>query len=242
MLKGMSKIHFVGIGGTGMSGIAKVLHALGKTVSGSDLQVSDVTHRLEELGIKVFFGHAAENIAGADLVVVSSAIPATNPEVMAARDAGVRVWQRAEMLAAIMRRQRGIAIAGAHGKTTTTSMIALVLEKSGLDPTVVIGGELNDIGGNAKLGHGEYLVAEADESDGSFLKLGPEIVVVTNVENDHLDYYGDVEHIVAAFHTFLHNIPLNGLAVVCADDQNIRRLLPTLDKPYLTFGLKEKAS
>jgi len=237
MLEEMHHVHFVGIGGTGMSGIAKVMRELGYVVSGSDLNSTEVTRRLMDMGVRIHEGHSAENIAGADTVVVSSAVQASNAEVRAAQAAGVRLLHRAEMLAAIMRLQRGIAVAGSHGKTTTTSMISLLLEKNGRDPTVVVGGELNDIGGNAKLGKGEYLVAEADESDGSFLKLGPQIVVVTNIENDHLDYYGSVENIVGAFEQFISHIPEHGMAVLCRDDASVRRIIDTLRKPYCTYGL-----
>ncbi|MGI5838426.1 MAG: UDP-N-acetylmuramate--L-alanine ligase [bacterium] len=241
MLEGMRHVHFVGIGGTGMSGIAKVMHELGYVVSGSDLNSTDVTRRLQDMGIRIFAGHQAENITGADTVVVSSAVQMANAEVQAANAAGIRLLHRAEMLAAIMTRQRGIAVAGSHGKTTTTSMISLLLEKNGLDPTVIIGGELNDIGGNAKLGKGEFLVAEADESDGSFLILAPQIVVVTNIENDHLDHYGSVEKIVEAFEQFITGIPADGTAILCLDDPNVRRIAGTLARTYFTYGLEVPA-
>lgn len=237
-------IHFIGIGGSGMSGIAKVLAELGYRISGSDLQVSDVTRRLEALGATIYKGHEGDNLdAKVDFVVVSSAIPRTNAEVMKAQTLGIPVIQRAEMLGQLMKEQKGIAVAGAHGKTTTTSMISLVFEKNGLDPTVVVGGELNDIGGNAKLGSGEYLVAEADESDGSFLKLQPEITVVTNIEDDHLDYYGTRENIENAFIEFIKATPAQGFSVLCLEDPVIRRLFPDLrdGNKIFTYGFTKEA-
>ncbi|MGI6604576.1 MAG: UDP-N-acetylmuramate--L-alanine ligase [bacterium] len=235
------RIHFIGIGGAGMSAIAKVLLEAGNIVTGSDLKRSDITDRLADMGATIHIGHAASNLQGPDAVVVSSAIPAGNVELEAARKAGIRVIQRGEMLAELMHDKKGIAIAGAHGKTTTTSMISLVLERAGIDPTVLIGGELNDIGGNAKLGRGEYLVAEADESDGSFLKLRPYIGVITNVEDDHLDYYGSLDAIFAAFLTFVEQINSAGLAILCADSPHVRRIAETCSKRYVTYGLKNPA-
>jgi len=237
-------IHFIGIGGSGMSGIARVLVELGYRISGSDLQASDVTRRLEALGATIYKGHEGDNLdAGVDFVVVSSAIPRNNAEVMKAQALGIPVIQRAEMLGQLMKKQKGIAIAGAHGKTTTTSMVSLVFEKNGLDPTVVVGGELNDIGGNAKLGNGEYLVAEADESDGSFLKLQPEITVVTNIEDDHLDYYGTRENIENAFVEFIMATPTYGFSVLCLEDPVLRRLFPSLKgkKKIFTYGFTNEA-
>ena len=230
-------VHFIGIGGSGMSGIAGIMQGLGYRVTGSDLKISAVTERLESLGVTCYAGHAEENLGSADLVVASTAIPPTNVELVAARERGLPVIHRGEMLARLMRRQKGIAIAGAHGKTTTTSMAALVLEKNNLDPTIIIGGELSDIGGNAKLGWGEYLVAEADESDGSFLKLDPFIEIITNIEDDHLDYYKSVENIVDAFRRFLAKVPEDGLAILCLDDPRLRELLTEYDRPCLTYGL-----
>lgn len=223
------RIHFVGIGGAGMSGIARILLELGYPVSGSDLCTSEITKRLESLGATIYLGHHADHVqSNLAAVVISSAIPFDNPEVMKAKEIGIPVLQRAEMLSRLMKRQWGIAIAGAHGKTTTSSMISLLFEKNGYDPTIVLGGELNDIGGNAKLGQGKYFVAEADESDGSFLKLFPQIAVVTNIEDDHLDHYGTKEKISEAFYQFILQTSANGFAVLCADDPGVRQLLPKL--------------
>ncbi len=232
------RIHFIGIGGAGMSGLAKIMVELGHEVSGSDINKTKVTNRLEEMGVLCSIGHDAGNVKGAGLVIVSTAIKKDNPELNKAIETGIPVMHRGELLALLMNRQMGIAVAGAHGKTTTTSMIASVMEKAGYDPTIVIGGELKDIGGNAKLGHGRYLVAEADESDGSFLKLSPKIAVVTNVENDHLDYYGSVEKIKEAFIAFLSKVPQDGLAVVCMDDPGNRRILEQYGGPLITYGIK----
>lgn len=220
-----------------MNGIAAILLGLGYRVTGSDLKPSAVTERLDALGASCYIGHAAENLAGADLVVASTAIPSTNVELVEAKKRGLPLAHRSEMLAWLMSRQKGIAIAGAHGKTTTTSMAALVFEKNGLDPTIVIGGELTYIGGNAKLGRGEYMVAEADESDGSFLTLDPFIEVITNIEDDHLDYYKNVENVVAAFRKFLSKVPGDGLAVLCLDDPRIRELLAECSGHYLTYAI-----
>ncbi len=230
-------VHFIGIGGSGMSAIARIMLELGYHVTGSDLKTSAASERLEALGAKCYLGHAAENLEGADLVVASTAIPPTNVELLKAREKGLRIMHRGEMLAWLMRRQKGIAIAGAHGKTTTTSMIALILEKNKLDPTILIGGDLTEIGGNAKLGEGDYLVAEADESDGSFLKLDPFIEVVTNIEDDHLDYYKSFDNIVAAFRDFMAKVPDAGVAVVCYDNPVIRELLKDYKRPCLTYAV-----
>ncbi len=231
--------HFIGIGGAGMSGLAKILLELGCKVSGSDLHKSKITERLTHQGALVYEGHHPAHLhPGVDQVVVSSAIPPDNPELVLAMERGIPVLQRAELLAQLMRRQRSVAVAGAHGKTTTTSMISLVLEKNGVDPTVVVGGELNDIGGNAKLGRGEFLVAEADESDGSFLKLHPHIAVVTNIENDHLDHYGSQEKIVTAFAEFLQLVPPVGHAILCYDDPELRKMAATCKCNVITYGLK----
>jgi len=235
-------LHFIGIGGSGMSGIAEVLLNLGYSVSGSDLSDSATVKRLKSLGATVVTGHAAGNIAGADVVVTSSAVKADNPEVVAAKAAQVPVVPRAMMLAELMRFKQGIAIAGTHGKTTTTSLISHVLAEAGLDPTVVIGGRLNSIGTNAKLGTGEYLVAEADESDASFLYLQPIMAVVTNIDQDHMDTYDhDFAKLKSAFVEFLEHLPFYGLAVVCADDPNIREILPRLSKPVRTYGFDQGA-
>ena len=241
MLEDLNKIHFIGIGGAGMSAIATVLLEMGYHVSGSDLHKSDVTAKLEHLGARVFIGHHGDNLQDAEAIVVSTAIHADNPELTAAREKGLKVFHRADIVAAIMKERSGIAVAGAHGKTTTTSMVALLLEKAGLDPTIIIGGELKDIGGNAKLGSGKYLVAEADESDGSFLKLSPEIAVVTNIENDHMDYYKTMDNILKAFKDFLFKLPENGLAVLCFDNQNIRHMVGSIDRPYVTYALEHEA-
>ncbi|MFY8062164.1 MAG: UDP-N-acetylmuramate--L-alanine ligase, partial [Usitatibacteraceae bacterium] len=235
-------LHFVGIGGSGMSGIAEVLLNLGYTVSGSDLGESATVTRLRGLGAKVLIGHTASNIAGADVVVISSAVKADNPEVVAAKAAQVPVVPRAMMLAELMRFKQGIAVAGTHGKTTTTSLISHVLAEAGLDPTVVIGGRLNSIGTNAKLGSGEYLVAEADESDASFLFLQPIMAVVTNIDQDHMETYAhDFAKLKSAFVEFLEHLPFYGLAVVCIDDDNVREIVPRMTKPVRTYGFDASA-
>ena len=234
-------IHFVGIGGIGMSGIAELLLNLGYKVSGSDMKRSDITDRLEHLGGAIFKTHAAEQIEGADVVVVSSAIEPDNPEVQAAAQAAIPVIPRAEMLAELMRLKYSIAVAGAHGKTSTTSIVASVLAEGGLDPTVVIGGKLKSIGSNAVLGQGDFIVAEADESDGSFLKFSPTIAVVTNIDNEHLDFYEDLDAIKAVFANFLDRIPFYGLAVLCLDNEPIQELIPRLKKRYTTYGMSSQA-
>jgi UDP-N-acetylmuramate--alanine ligase len=230
-------IHFVGIGGSGMCGIAEVLLNLGYAVQGSDLKVGAVTRRLESLGARVHVGHRAEYVAGADVVVVSSAINQENPEVAQALAQRIPVVQRAEMLGELMRFRYSIAVAGTHGKTTTTSLVASVLAEGGEDPTFVIGGRLKSAATNARLGAGRYLVAEADESDASFMHLQPVIAIVTNVDADHLGTYGgDFEKLKASFVEFLHNLPFYGLAVICADDPDARALVPKIARPYLTYG------
>ncbi|MHB8810345.1 MAG: UDP-N-acetylmuramate--L-alanine ligase [Desulfobulbaceae bacterium] len=242
MYKKTKHIHFVGIGGIGMSGIAELLLNLGYRVSGTDLRVTDITRRLERLGAKVSQGHSADVVAGADVVVTSSAVNRENPEVVAALSQHIPVIQRAEMLAELMRLKKyGIAVAGSHGKTSTTSMVSWMLHLAGLDPTVVIGGKVDSLGGNAKLGEGEFLVAEADESDGSFLKLSPVIEVVTNIDLEHLDYYRDLEHIKDVFVQFMERIPFYGVVVLCLDDPNIASLLPRVQKRIITYGLSEQA-
>ncbi len=235
-------IHFVGIGGIGMSGIAELLLNLGYEVSGSDIQDSPVTARLAHLGGKIFHGHKRENIGEADVVVYSSAVLRDNPEILEARERYIPVIPRAEMLAELMRLKYGVAIAGAHGKTTTTSMIASILTSGTLDPTVVIGGRLDIWGGsNAKLGQGDILVAETDESDGSFMALSPTIAVVTNMDYEHVDYYGDMNAIRRAFISFINKIPFYGLAVICLDNEEIQGIIPHLRKRYITYGTNSQA-
>lgn len=230
-------IHMVGIGGVGMGGIAEVLLNLGYRVAGSDLREGAVTRHLRSLGAQIAIGHDAANVAGSDVVVISSAVHDDNPEVVAAHAGRIPVIPRAEMLAELMRFRFGIAIAGTHGKTTTTSLVASLLEEGGLEPTFVIGGRLNSAGSNARLGAGRYLVAEADESDASFLHLQPMMAVVTNIDADHMSTYGgDFERLRAAFHEFLHHLPFYGLAVMCIDDPEVRALIPEIAKPILTYG------
>ncbi len=241
MVKRYRHVHFVGIGGIGMSGIAEVLLNLGYRVSGSDLVESDITRRLGSLGAEVHVGHHPSHLGPADVLVYSSAVRPDNPEVLAARERGIPVIPRAEMLAELMRLKYGIAVAGAHGKTTTTSMIATILAQAGLDPTVVIGGKVDSLGGSAKLGQGEILVAEADESDGSFLRLSPTIAVVTNLDREHLDHYRDMDHIRQTFVDFINKIPFYGLAVLCLDDPHIPVLLPRIEKRILTYGFVPQA-
>ena len=234
-------IHFVGIGGIGMSGIAELLLNLGYKVSGSDTSSSDITRRLESLGGIIFEGHSQEQIQGADVVVTSSAVGSDNPEVVAADQASIPVIPRAEMLAELMRLKYSVAVAGAHGKTSTTSIIASVLDEGGLDPTVVIGGKLKSIGSNALLGEGDYIVAEADESDGSFLKMSPTIAVVTNIDREHLDYYHDLNHIKDVFVSFIDKIPFYGIAVLCLDDEPIQDIIPHIHKRFTTYGMSTQA-
>ncbi len=237
------RIHFVGIGGSGMSGIAEVLANQGYEVSGSDLSESAATRRLVEHGIRVAIGHDAVNVAKADAVVVSTAVKEDNAEVIAARARHIPVVPRAQMLAELMRIKQGVAIAGTHGKTTTTSLVASVLAAGGLDPTFVIGGRLNSAGANAQLGSGEFLVAEADESDASFLFLSPVVSVVTNIDADHMETYGhDFERLKQAFIDFLHRLPFYGVAVLCLDDANVRDILPRVAKQVVTYGLGPKAN
>ena len=242
MLGRTRRIHFVGIGGIGMSGIAELLANLGYGVSGSDAKRSNVTDRLETMGVRVTTGHDAANVANANVVVVSSAIHSDNPEVAEARRRSIPVIPRAEMLAELMRLRYGIAIAGAHGKTTTTSMIALVLERGGLDPTAVIGGRLSAFGSNARLGQGNYMVAEADESDRSFLKLSPTIAVITNVDREHMENYGSWEHLQAAFVEFADKVPFYGAVVACIDDPVVRQLRPSMTRRVITYALEGDAA
>jgi UDP-N-acetylmuramate--alanine ligase len=235
-------IHFIGVGGSGMSGIAEVLLNLGYTVSGSDLADSPTLRRLAGLGIQTHVGHSAENVQGADAVVTSTAVKADNPEVLVARSKHIPVVPRAVMLAELMRMKQGVAIAGTHGKTTTTSLVASVLAEGGLDPTFVIGGRLNSAGTNAKLGTGDYIVVEADESDASFLNLLPVMAVVTNIDADHMETYGhDFEKLKAAFVEFLHRMPFYGTAILCSDDAGVQSIVDALARPVTTYGLKEGA-
>lgn len=238
----VNHLHFVGIGGAGMSGIAEVMLNLGYVVSGSDLSKSAVTERLQSLGARVFCAHDKKHIRGADAVVISSAVHEDNPEVVAARELGIPVVPRAVMLAELMRLRRGIAIAGAHGKTTTTSLTASLLAAGDLDPTFVIGGRLNSAGANARLGTGEFLVAEADESDASFLNLTPVISAVTNIDEDHMDTYGhSFENLKSAFVDFLERLPFYGVAVLCADDEHVLEIRPRVTKPVILYGLSADA-
>jgi len=235
-------IHFVGIGGSGMSGIAEVLLNLGYQVSGSDLSHSAVTQRLKELGATISLGHAAGHVQGADAIVTSTAVANSNPEVIAAREARIPVVPRAVMLAELMRLKRGIAVAGTHGKTTTTSLVASVLAAGGLDPTFVIGGRLNSAGANAGLGQGDFIVVEADESDASFLNLLPVMAIITNIDADHMDTYGhDVAKLKSAFVEFTQRLPFYGSAIVCSDDANVREILPFVSRPVTTYGINDEA-
>lgn len=234
-------IHFVGIGGAGMCGLAELLHNLSFTVTGSDLVEGETVKRLKKLGVKVALGHKARNCSGAEVVVYSSAIPEDNPEMIWARREGVPIIPRAEMLAELMRLKVGIAVAGTHGKTTTTSILASILASAGLDPTYVIGGRLNSIGAGAKLGDGQYLVAEADESDGSFLKLSPIYVIVTNIDRDHLDYYPDLAAIQEAFVQFINKVPFYGAAFICGDDPNLATIRPHINRRVRIYGMTPQA-
>jgi UDP-N-acetylmuramate--alanine ligase len=241
-MRRIRRIHFIGIGGSGMGGIAEVLHQLGYRISGSDLAESGMTRRLGDLGIPIAIGHDSRHTADADVIVVSSAIDPANVEWLAARQQGIPIVRRAEMLAELMRFRFGIAVAGTHGKTTTTSLIASILGEAGLDPTFVIGGRLNSTASHSSLGKGDYLVAEADESDASFLHLQPMISVVTNIDADHLGtYQGDFSRLRAAFLEFLHHLPFYGLAVLCADDPEIADLLEHLERPRVTYGIESEA-
>jgi UDP-N-acetylmuramate--alanine ligase len=237
LFKTPRRIHFVGIGGVGMSGIAEVLLTLGHRISGSDICESEVTRRLARLGTRVTYGHSEAAVTeGIDVVVISSAVKYSNPEVVRARALKIPVIPRAEMLAELMRLKFGVAVAGTHGKTTTTSLVATVLARAGFDPTMVVGGRLHAVGSNARLGQGELLVAEADESDGTFLLLSPTIVVVTNIDPEHLDYYGDMDRVRAAYLEFINRVPFYGAAVLCLDDVNVRALLPQVRKRAITYG------
>ena len=238
----LHQIHFVGIGGAGMSGIAEVLLNLGYKVSGSDIAESSTTKRLRECGAEIHIGHDAKNVTSAEAVVISTAVTGDNPEVLAARAARIPIVPRAVMLGELMRLKQGIAIAGTHGKTTTTSLLASVLAEGGLDPTFVIGGKLNSAGANARLGTGDFIVAEADESDASFLNLLPVIEVITNIDADHMDtYQHDMSKLKQAFVQFTQRMPFYGVAVLCVDDQNVRDILPFVSQPMLRYGLSEDA-
>jgi len=239
MYKKFESVHFVGIGGIGMSGIAEVLNNLGYKVHGSDLRDTETTRRLRELGINIKTGHNADNLTNADVVVTSSAVSPDNPEVEAARKLSIPVIPRAEMLAELARLKYAILVAGAHGKTTTTSLIASVLGDGAFDPTVVIGGKLKGIGSNAKLGQGEFLVAEADESDGSFLKLSPTIAVVTNIDREHMDYFKNIDEIKNAFLSFINKVPFYGLCILNGDNEYMKELMPDVGRRFITYGLGE---
>jgi UDP-N-acetylmuramate--alanine ligase len=241
MFKRIRHIHFVGIGGIGMSGIAEVLLNLGYRVSGSDAKLSPVTERLADLGGQIFEGHSASNVEGANVVVISSAIRPDNPEILAATSQQIPVIPRAEMLAELMRLKYGIAVAGAHGKTSTTSMIGNMLNVAGLDPTIVVGGRVGALGSNAKLGRGEFMVAEADESDGSFLKLSPAISVVTNIDREHMDYYKDFNTVLEHFISFVNKVPFYGSIVLCLDDINVQLIIPQVKRRLITYGLSTQA-
>jgi UDP-N-acetylmuramate--alanine ligase len=241
MFKKYQHIHFVGIGGIGMSGIAEVLLNLGYRVSGSDARKSAITARLEALGASVYEGHAASNVEGAQVVVTSTAVRANNPEVVEAHRNKVPVIPRAEMLAELMRLKYGIAIAGSHGKTTTTSMVATLLDKAGVDPTVVVGGRVNTLGSNAKLGRGDFMVVEADESDKSFLKLSPTIAVVTNIDLEHLDFYSGIEEIRDHFVQFVNKVPFYGAVIICLDDVNVQTIIPQIKRRVITYGMRAHA-
>ncbi|HQB30015.1 MAG TPA: UDP-N-acetylmuramate--L-alanine ligase [Syntrophales bacterium] len=242
MRRKIRDIHFVGIGGIGMSGIAEVLLNLGYRISGSDLQPSDLTDRLFRLGARIFQGHDRENVGNADVVVTSTAIREDNPEVREARARNIFVIPRAEMLAELLKMKFSVAVSGCHGKTTTTSMISTILAHGGMDPTMVIGGKLAMIGGNARLGDGEVIVAEADESDGSFLKLLPSIAVITNIDREHLDHYAGIEEIKEAFVRFANLVPFYGTTILCLDDEHVRAILPAVKRRFVTYGLSPDAS
>lgn len=237
MFRKNQNIHFVGIGGSGMSGIAEVLINLGHNVSGSDLKKTDITEHLKAIGAKIFIGHDEKNIKNAEVVVTSTAVSKSNPEVVAALKNKIPVIPRIEMLAELARLKYAVTIAGTHGKTTTTSLTALILDEGGLDPTIVIGGKLKNLKTSARLGRGEFIVAEADESDGSFLKLSPVITVVTNIDNDHLDYYGDMDNLKAAFIRHINSIPFYGAAIICADNKLVKEIIPKITRKYVTYGL-----
>ena len=232
-------VHFVGIGGVGMSGIAEVLINLGYEVTGSDLKESEITRRLRDMGAKIYLGHREENIDGPHVVVISSAVSSGNPEVVAATKLSIPVIPRAEMLAELARLKYSILVAGAHGKTTTTSLISTVLGQGGFDPTIVIGGKLKGIGSNARLGQGEFLVAEADESDGSFLKLSPTIAVVTNIDREHMEFFKNIKNLKEAFLSFINKVPFYGTAIICNENENLKEIIPNIHRKFLTYGFSE---
>ena len=234
-------LHFVGIGGSGMSGIAEILLNLGYKITGSDIRKTDVTKRLERLGAKVFYEHSAENVGDADVVVVSSAIKSDNPEVIAAKERGIPIIPRAEMLAELMRLKYGIAVAGTHGKSTTTSLIGQVLTEADVDPTVIVGGRVVNLRSNVRLGTGQYLVAEADEFDKSFLRLSPTIAVVTNIEREHMESYGDIENLFDAFLQFMNKVPFYGAVILCIDEPPLQELMPKIERRVITYGLSTQA-
>ena len=234
-------IHFIGVGGSGMSGLASIFLDLGHKISGSDIVTSKITKRLADKGVTIFNGHNKDNVEGADLIVVSSAIPESNSEISGARDRKITIIKRAEMLARLMDNKYGIAIAGTHGKSTTASMVSLLLEKSGFDPTVVVGGELNNFKNNAKLGKGNYIVVEADESDGSFLELNPHIAIVTNIEDDHLDHYENMENILKDFGKFIEKVPDNGRIILCKDCDNVKELVKQYRRSHVSYGIFTEA-
>ena len=236
------QLHFTGIGGIGMSGIAEILLNLGYQITGSDVKLTPITERLQSLGAKVYEGHAAENIDGAKALVVTSAVDAQNPELVEARRLGIPVIPRGELLAELMRLKYGIAVAGSHGKTTTTSMAATILSHAGLDPTVVVGGRVATMGGsNARLGKSSFLVVESDESDGSFLKLSPILAIVTNIDREHLDHYSDIDEIRDAFTDFVNKVPFYGAAILCLDDDNVQQILPNVNRRIITYGMGAQA-
>jgi UDP-N-acetylmuramate--alanine ligase len=241
MYQSIKHIYFVGIGGVGMSGIAEVLLNLGYKVSGSDLKLTETTERLQQLDATIYQGHSEENITDVDVVVISSAVKSDNPEVLAARSRVIPVIPRAEMLAELMRLKYGIAVAGAHGKTTATSLIGMMLDRGGINPTVVIGGRLNTINTNTILGTGDFMVVEADESDGSFLKLSPTIAVITNIDPEHLEYYHNINEIKRTFLQFANKVPFYGLNILCLDNEHVQDLIPQLEKRYMTYGLTPQA-
>lgn len=242
MLENVKRVHFIGIAGAGMRAVANVLVQKGYNVSGSDIRDSEVTKRFRAVDVPIFIGHDSKNIEGADVVVISSAIPADNVELMAAKQQHIPVLHRSDVLLSIMNWGKGIAVAGAHGKTTTTSMIGQVFEEAAMDPTIIIGGEVDYLHSNSKLGKGEYVIAEADESDGSFLKLNPYIAIVTNIENDHMDHYGSMENILKAFQVFLQKLdPLIGKAILCFDNENIRNIAPHIGRNYISYGISTDA-
>lgn len=237
----IKKIHFIGIGGSGMNGIAEVLLNMGYKVTGSDLSETDVTRRLKSLGAAIYIGHREENVIGSQCVVYSSAVKKDNPEVKEAASRQIPIIPRAEMLSELMRMKYGIAIAGTHGKTTTTSMVSMILASANMDPTIVTGGKLNSLGANAKLGGGDFLVAEADESDGSFLKLSPTIAVVTNIDREHMDHYADMDEVKAAFLNFMNKVPFYGCAIICLDHPVIQSLVPKISRRFISYGLSSQA-